>query len=208
METKSYCLEAAPRRHKGPISQMPKDIGETTMPKRTSDYQSWLLETLTDSLVAANYLRAAMRDSEEMFLIALRNVAEAHRMARVAKRAKVSRESLYRMLSKKGNPRYTSLNSVLRTLGLRLSVEPEGTAVPVVPVEPIMQSRASKVVQPVEANGIVKAQWPDLELLEARIVQKQIYMSGTTPARQAAGAGCTANDDPRFGGLSSGNLVS
>ncbi|MFB3921254.1 MAG: addiction module antidote protein [Terriglobia bacterium] len=95
------------------------------MPKRTADYQSWLLETLTDPSVAANYLRAAMRDSEEMFLIALRNVAEAHRMGRVARGARVRRESLYRMLSKRGNPRYSSLNSVLRTLGLRLSVEAE-----------------------------------------------------------------------------------
>lgn len=121
------------------------------MPKRTSEYQSWLHETLTDPLVAANYLRAAMSDSEEMFLIGLRNVAEAHRVSRVARRAKLSRESLYRMLSPKGNPRYTSLRSVLRTLGLRLSVEPESSAVQ---VPRTTQAEDKKIAQDVQGTGI------------------------------------------------------
>ena len=52
------------------------------MPKRTRDYHSWLLKELEDSERAANYLEAAVKDSPEMFLKALRNVAEAHRMAK------------------------------------------------------------------------------------------------------------------------------
>jgi probable addiction module antidote protein len=173
------------------------------MPKRTSDYQSWLLGTLTDSLVAANYLRAAMSDSEEMFLIALRNIAEAHRMARVAKGAKVSRESLYRMLSKKGNPRYTSLNSVLRTLGLRLSVELETAAGPLAPT---VQYERGKVSQPTEGT-VIGARWQDLGLLAAQIVQREIDMSGMISVQLPAGVGCTANDQPRCGGVPFENLV-
>jgi hypothetical protein len=43
----------------------------------------------------------------------------------------VTRESLYKMLSKTGNPTYGSLTAVLQALGLKISVEPAvGTAKP------------------------------------------------------------------------------
>ena len=94
------------------------------MPKRTSDYHVGLRERLKDPQVAASYLRSAMEESRDLFFIALRNVAQARQMASVAKKSKLNRESLYKMLSSAGNPTYDSLNSVLRTIGLRLTVEP------------------------------------------------------------------------------------
>ena len=93
------------------------------MPKRTTDYRAGLLEELRDPGAAANYLTAALEDSDAMFLTALRDVAEARQMSRVAATAGLSRENLYRMLSGRGNPRYSSLIAVLNSLGLRLSVE-------------------------------------------------------------------------------------
>ena len=93
------------------------------MPKRTRDYHSWQIKQLTDPETAAGYLNEALCDSREMFLKALRNVAEAGRMARVAKEAGVRRESLYRTLSKRGNPRLDTLNSVLSVLGLGIAIE-------------------------------------------------------------------------------------
>jgi probable addiction module antidote protein len=94
------------------------------MPKRTSSYRSWLSDKLIDPRIAANYLNAAHRDSPEAFLKALRKVAEARQVTRVAESAGVSRESLYRMTSETGNPTYTSLNGILKALGLHLKVEP------------------------------------------------------------------------------------
>ncbi|MGH9758195.1 MAG: addiction module antidote protein [Candidatus Acidiferrales bacterium] len=94
------------------------------MPKRTTDYQGWLLDQLADPGVAANYVNAAVSDSPEMLLEAMRNVAEALRMAEVAKKAQVNRESLYRSLSCQGNPRLSTFTSVLNALGLQLKVEP------------------------------------------------------------------------------------
>ena len=93
--------------------------------KKNKTYHEDLLADLRDDpeYISA-YLSAAMADSREAFLIALRDVAEAtHGVAKVAKQASVNRENLYRMLSEKGNPRLSSLNSVLDVLGLRFVVE-------------------------------------------------------------------------------------
>ena len=50
------------------------------MPKRSTDYRKTLLEDLRNPVEAANYLNAAMEDSPEMFLTALRDVAEARQL--------------------------------------------------------------------------------------------------------------------------------
>jgi probable addiction module antidote protein len=94
------------------------------MPKRTRDFREQLLQDLQDPGEAARYLNAAAEESEEMFLVALRDVAEAHRMATVAADAGVAREALYRMLSEEGNPRLSNLLAILNAVGLRLEVVP------------------------------------------------------------------------------------
>lgn len=59
----------------------------------------------------------------ELFLLALRNVAEAQGgIAQLAEKAKLNRESLYRMLSDRGNPEFRSLDALLHALGFRLAV--------------------------------------------------------------------------------------
>ena len=47
------------------------------------------------------------------------------RLGLVAAQAGISREALYRLLSPKGNPTLKTLLAVLKTVGMRLSVEPE-----------------------------------------------------------------------------------
>jgi probable addiction module antidote protein len=94
------------------------------MPKRTSSYREGLLEDLRDPQEAAYYLEAALEESNELFLQALRDVAEARQMAKVAKEAGVAREALYRMLSDTGNPTLSSLSAILSSVGLKLHVEP------------------------------------------------------------------------------------
>ncbi len=77
-----------------------------------------------DPTEAAAYLEAALEEgSNEEFLLALRNVAEAKGLATVSKESRLNRESLYRMLSKKGNPQLSSLSALLKSMGLRLSVQ-------------------------------------------------------------------------------------
>jgi probable addiction module antidote protein len=58
--------------------------------------------------------------------VALRTVADAvGGMAALAEKAGLSRETLYRTLSEKGNPRLDTLAAILAAFGLRLSVQPE-----------------------------------------------------------------------------------
>src|SRR2546426_12771142 len=90
----------------------------------TKSYRDSLLESLQDPAEAGAYLDAALEDEDSrVFLLALRDVAEAHGISRVAAEADLNRESLYRMLSEDGNPRLSSLDALLHTLGLRLAVE-------------------------------------------------------------------------------------
>ncbi|MFJ3054484.1 addiction module antidote protein [Herbaspirillum sp. NPDC087042] len=88
-------------------------------------------ELRADRDLAVEYLKAAMEsldnpDDRAAGLLALRTVAEAYGgLAAVAAEAGISRESLYRALSPKGNPTLKTLLAVLKAVGMRLSVEPD-----------------------------------------------------------------------------------
>ena len=75
---------------------------------------------------AAEYLKAALEDDSEprVLLLALRHLAQAQGIAKIAKAAGVQRESLYRALSADGNPRLSTLVAVTKAIGLKLTVEP------------------------------------------------------------------------------------
>lgn len=78
-----------------------------------------------DAKFATEYLNAALEDTDEprVLLLALRHLAQAQGVAKVAKAAGVERESLYRALSPRGNPRLSTLVAVTRAIGLKLTVE-------------------------------------------------------------------------------------
>jgi probable addiction module antidote protein len=96
--------------------------------KRTSiSHNDAVIQELRDDPeFAAEYLKAALEDVAEprVLLIALRQLAEARGgIAKVAKAAGIERESLYRALSPRGNPRLSTLVAVTRAIGLKLTVE-------------------------------------------------------------------------------------
>jgi len=88
-------------------------------------------ELRADRQFAVEYLKAALEelddpDNRAAGLLALRDVAEAYGgLAMVAEQAGIRREALYRSLSPKGNPTLKTLLAVLKSVGMRLSVEPE-----------------------------------------------------------------------------------
>jgi probable addiction module antidote protein len=88
----------------------------------TKDYEELLFTKLRDSEVAAEYLSAAIEDgSTSEFLLALRNVAEAHGgIGVLSDITHLNRQSMYKMLSEDGNPTLVNLIAVLRAIGINV----------------------------------------------------------------------------------------
>lgn len=84
-----------------------------------------LIERLKKPKSAQAYLDAAVADGDpDLFLEALKNVAEAHGgMSHVARKVHLDRAGLYRMFSSNGNPTYRNLRNVLEALGYRFKIE-------------------------------------------------------------------------------------
>jgi probable addiction module antidote protein len=92
---------------------------------RDVSYDDYLTASLTDPTEAAAYLDAIMELADHTaLLLALRQVAKAHGMAEIARRAEVGDKTLFKALSENGNPTLDTVNKVLHAMGLRLSVTP------------------------------------------------------------------------------------
>lgn len=92
----------------------------------TIDYKQHLLKDLKNPKYAAGYLSAALEEGEEVFLLALRDVAQVYGgLSALSKATKLNRENLYDMLSKEGNPRFSSLTAILNKLGFSIQVSPK-----------------------------------------------------------------------------------
>ena len=59
-------------------------------------------------------IRLSFFYAADLFLTALRNVAEAHGIKKLAEDTQLNRESMYRMLSEQGNPQLSSLTAILK----------------------------------------------------------------------------------------------
>lgn len=102
-----------------------------TQEYKLKDFNELLFGELRDPESAAIYLQDAWEDSTEEFLIALRKYVQANGgMAQCAENAHITRESLYRMLSEKGNPELRSIRAVLEASGIRFAIarQPERAA--------------------------------------------------------------------------------
>jgi probable addiction module antidote protein len=95
--------------------------------KASKDYKSYLRERLKDPNEAAAYLNAALEEDDiAVFTVALKDVIDSlgGGVGRVAKKSHLNRESLYKTLSAKGNPRLKNLSSIIKTLGLDIHIVP------------------------------------------------------------------------------------
>ncbi len=93
--------------------------------KKFIDYHENLMLRLKNPELALAYLNEAITDDDQrVFLLALKDVIEAQEgnMTALAEEAKLNRPTLYRMLSQQGNPRWTSMTSLVNALGLQLHV--------------------------------------------------------------------------------------
>ena len=83
----------------------------------TSEY----LENEQDIIAYLNAI--AEYDDPALMQAALGNVAKARGMTQIAKDAGVGRESLYKSLSKDGNPSFQTIAKAIHALGGRLTIQ-------------------------------------------------------------------------------------
>lgn len=96
--------------------------------KPSVDYHDELIEDLKDHDEAVAYLNAALeesligdKESQEILLKALRDIVEAQGgIGKLAKKTRLRREVLYRILSPEGNPQLKTFTNLLNAMGLTL----------------------------------------------------------------------------------------
>jgi probable addiction module antidote protein len=103
-------------------------VAQPKTPNGTASYNEWRLEKLSDPVRAARYLNAAKKDSKEALLYALKNVIQANQVAKIAREAGISRESVYRSFSAEGNPTFDTLSDVLVALDIDYEFMPKAYA--------------------------------------------------------------------------------
>ena len=95
----------------------------------TGCYEQWLIHSLRKKKEARIYLQVALEEYQrdnnlEAFLLALRHVAEAQGgLGVLAKKTHLNRESLYKTLSERGNPKLHTIGQLLRALGFEFSIK-------------------------------------------------------------------------------------
>jgi len=93
-------------------------------PMHSRAHTEFLREHLDDANVAALLNEALAGGDEGDVMYALRAICDARAgVANVATATGLSRETLYRTLSRNGNPRLSTLLALMRASGLRLRVE-------------------------------------------------------------------------------------
>jgi len=103
--------------------------GKTTKPAATS-VPFRAADCLRNDTDIAGYIEAMLEDGDPRAVpVALRTVADAlGGVVALAQKTELSRETVYRTLSEKGNPRLDTLSAILAAFGLRLSVQPSKPA--------------------------------------------------------------------------------
>jgi probable addiction module antidote protein len=92
------------------------------MKTETSDWDA--SEYLDSPEMIKEYINAAIEEGNpELLQAALGDIAKAKGMTDIAKKAKVSRQNLYKTFSAGNHPRLDTIQKVIHSLGLKLKVE-------------------------------------------------------------------------------------
>src|SRR5271165_6113867 len=93
----------------------------TRKKNKTSPYDS--AEYLDTGEAINAYMEDALETDDPAFIAkALGTIARARGMSKIAKKAGLSRESLYKALSTEGNPEFGTIIRVMHALGLKFSI--------------------------------------------------------------------------------------
>jgi len=95
------------------------------MAQKIKTYAWDITEHLRTQEEMATYLNVVLEEGDpDLFVSAIGDIAKARGMAEIAEKTGVSRESLSRSFRKGSDPKLTTLVSVMKTLGMKLTAEP------------------------------------------------------------------------------------
>ena len=93
------------------------------------DFKKDLLKRLKNSNYAAIYIRSAIEENDSDFLQeALGDVIKAHRVSKISEITGITRQAIYHMISREGNPSMKNINNLLDALGLEIEIKVKETA--------------------------------------------------------------------------------
>jgi probable addiction module antidote protein len=95
------------------------------MTTKTHDYD--VADHLRTREEMAAYLEAAIEESDgdaAFIASALGDIARAQGMSELSQKTGLGRESLYKALSKTGNPKFSTVLKVAKALGMRFEIKP------------------------------------------------------------------------------------
>ena len=98
------------------------------MAKELKEFKHYFAQKLRDAKYAIAYLNEALADEDKrVFLVALKNVIEAYEgnKSSLAKENSISRSTIYRMLSTRGNPRWSNITSIVDAMDLQIKISPK-----------------------------------------------------------------------------------
>ena len=99
------------------------------MKRHSVSFDTDFHERLKDMEYARMFLEAAVEETDrdgdyEALLLAMREVVDAQGgVPKMAQQMGVQKQSLYKVLSRQGNPRLNSFGKLLRQVGLRMTFE-------------------------------------------------------------------------------------
>ena len=89
-----------------------------------NDFEDDLLERLKDPEYAVVYIESALEENDPDFLqVALGDVIKAHGVSKVSEITGLTRQAIYHIVSKNGNPSIRNINKLLNSVGLEIEIK-------------------------------------------------------------------------------------
>lgn len=91
------------------------------------NFDEFIEEELQNPEFASTYLQESLEEGGiPLFLIALRQIVQANSgLTKVAQETGLGRESLYKTLSEQGNPHLLTIEKVLKSIGMKITIIPD-----------------------------------------------------------------------------------
>ncbi len=96
------------------------------MSAKGTSFNEYLMEKLKDPELACHFISEAMQEHDPEYLkVALGEIVKAYGVGYISDQTGIGRQTIYKMLSEKGNPTHRNLVAILDALGLELMVRPK-----------------------------------------------------------------------------------